>query len=138
VLLQAGRGHAVVLRGAAGRSMFVLAAGVAEVLVPDAEGAPRRATVLGPGDSFGEMSLLTGAERSADVRAVTPLVLFEIGVDELAPLLALRPALADALSRAAAEHEQADARLRQLPEAPAAALSRPAQIAARIRAVFGL
>ena len=137
-LLQAPRGQAVVLRGAAGRSMFVLAAGVAEVLVPDAEGAPRRATVLGPGDSFGEMSLLTGAERSADVRAVTPLVLFEIGADELAPLLALRPALADALSRAAAEHEQADARLRQVPEAPAAALSRPAQIAARIRAVFRL
>jgi CRP-like cAMP-binding protein len=137
-LLQAPRGDAVVLRGAAGRSMFVLAAGVAEVLVPDAEGAPRRATVLGPGDSFGEMSLLTGAERSADVRAVTPLVLFEIGADALAPLLALRPALADALSRAAAEHEQADARRRQVPEAPAAALSRPAQIAARIRAVFRL
>ena len=137
-LLQAPRGHAVVLRGAAGRSMFVLAAGVAEVLVPDAEGAPRRATVLSPGDSFGEMSLLTGAERSADVRAVTPLVLFEIGADALAPLLALRPALADALSRAAAEHEQSDAQLRQVPEAPAAALSRPAQIAARIRAVFRL
>jgi CRP-like cAMP-binding protein len=118
--------------------MFVLAAGVAEVMVPDADGTPCRATVLGPGDSFGEMSLLTGAERSADVRAVTPLVLFEIGADELAPLLALRPALADALSRAAAVHEQADARRREVADAGAAPLSRPAQIAARIRALFRL
>jgi CRP-like cAMP-binding protein len=98
----------------------------------------RRATVLGPGDSFGEMSLLTGAERSADVRAVTPLVLFEIGAEELVPLLARRPALTEALSGAAAAHEEANARLRQLPGPPATLPSRVAQIAARIRAVFRL
>lgn len=137
-LRHAAKGEAVVLRGAAGRSMFVLAAGVAEVRVPDAQGAPQRVTVLGPGDSFGEMSLLTGAERSADVLAVTPLLLFEIAAEELAPLLAARPALADALSRAMAAHEEADARLRERHDAPAAPLSRPAQLAARIRAVFRL
>jgi CRP-like cAMP-binding protein len=137
-LLPMPRGQSVVQRGSAGRSMFVLAAGVAEVLVPDGQGTPQRARVLGPGDSFGEMSLLTGAERSADVQAVTPLVLFEIGADELAPLLLARPALAEALSRAMAAHEQADARLRQSAEAPAAAPSRSAQLAARIRAAFRL
>jgi len=137
-LRQAVRGAAVVEHGQAGRSMFVLAAGLAEVRVADGHGAARRAAVLGPGDSFGEMSLLTGEKRSADVVAVTPLVMFEIDADVLAPLLAARPALAEALSAAAAAHLQADARLRQAPEAAAAAPSRPAQIAARIRALFGI
>jgi CRP-like cAMP-binding protein len=137
-LHEAPRGRRIVARGEAGRSMFVLAAGVAEVQVADARGEARRASVLGPGDSFGEMSLLTGAERSADVLAVTPLVLFEIDAAVLAPLLQARPALADALSAAAAAHQAADERLRQQPAAAPEALSRPAQIAARIRALFGL
>lgn len=137
-LREAARGQAVVERGRPGGSMFVLAAGVAEVRVADGHGAPQRAAVLGPGDSFGEMSLLTGEPRSAEVLAVTPLLLFEIDGALLAPLLAARPALADALSAAAAAHLQADARRRQAPEAAVAALSRPAQIAARIRALFRL
>ncbi len=138
-LLQVPRAQRVVERGQPGRSMFVLAAGVAEVQVADAHGEVRRATVLGPGDSFGEMSLLTGAERSADVLAVSPLVLFEIDGGLLSPLLQARPKLAEAMSRAMAAHLQADARLRHLPEAEAdAPLSRPAQIAARIKALFRL
>jgi CRP-like cAMP-binding protein len=139
VLRQAPRGQHVVERGQAGQSMFVLAAGVAEVRVPGADGEPRRTSVLGPGDSFGEMSLLTGDERSADVVAMSPLVLFEIAGTVLAPLLVARPDLADALSRTVAAHLQADAKLRTPAQRPAAAaLSMPAQIAARIRALFGL
>jgi CRP-like cAMP-binding protein len=133
------QGQPVVQRGQTGRSMFVLAAGVAEVRVPDADGTLRRATVLGPGDSFGEMSLLTGAERSADVLAMSPLVLFEIDDTTLRPLLQARPALADALSRTAARHLEADAALRRRPEeVPDHLPSRAAQIATRIRAMFGL
>ncbi len=137
-LRHVARGQRIVERGQAGRSMFVVAAGVAEVRVADASGEARRTTVLGAGDSFGEMSLLTGAERSADVVAVSPLVLFEIEGEVLAPMLAARPALADQMSRTVAAHQQADERLRQVPEEPVAALSRPAQIAARIRALFKL
>ena len=137
-LRHAAAGERVVERGQPGRSMFVLAAGVAEVRVADAAGKPRRARVLGAGDSFGEMSLLTGAERSADVVAVSPLVLFEVAGEVLAPLLTARPALADALSRNAAAHLEADARLRDPADAPATALSRPAQIAARMRQLFSL
>lgn len=133
------RGERVVERGQAGRSMFVIAAGVAEVQVVDNGDQPIRAAVLGPGESFGEMSLLTGAARSADVVAVLPLVLFEIDPEVLASLLAERPALAEALSRAAAAHQEADERLRHVPaEAAASPLSGPEQIAADIRAFFGL
>lgn len=138
-LRQVDREGRVVECGQAGRSMFVLAAGVAEVRVADNDGKPQRATVLGPGDTFGEMSLLTGAKRSADVVAMSALVLFEIAPEVLAPLLEARPALAESLSRVAAAHQEADARLRHPPEVPALSpLSRSAQIAARIRALFGL
>lgn len=131
-------GHAIE-HGMGDRSMFVLAAGVAEVRLVDESGKSMRAAVLGPGDSFGEMSLLTGAKRSADVVAVLPLVLFEIEPEVLAPLLAARPALAEALSRTAAAHQQADERLRRPPDSPVDNnLSGPAQIAADIRAFFGL
>lgn len=137
-LRHVARGQAVVQRGEHGRSMYLLAAGVAEVRVADATGQPRRVRVLGAGDSFGELSLLTGDQRSADVVAVSPLVLFEIDREALAPLLAARAGLADALSSAAAAHVEADARLRQPADEPPPALSRPAQIAARIRTWFRL
>lgn len=129
----------VVERGQPGHSMFVVAAGVAEVRVPDANGAPHRANVLGPASSFGEMSLLTGEQRSADVVALTPMVLFEIAGSTLSPLLAARPSLADALSRTVAAHLESDARLHANQVPPAAAPQTLAeQIAASIRSLFGL
>lgn len=146
-LRHATRGERVVERGLPGRSMFVLAAGVAEVRVPGADGAPHRSNVLGPGDSFGEMSLLTGTERSADVIAMSPLVLFELDGEALAPVLAARPALADALSRTVAQHLEADQRLRARPVAETGApplgaaqmaAQLAAQITARMRALFRL
>ncbi|MEY3251875.1 MAG: hypothetical protein RL227_848 [Pseudomonadota bacterium] len=133
------RGEPVVLRGQPGLSMFVLAAGVAEVRVAGVDGQPHRAATLGAGDSFGEMSLLTGTERSADVLAITPLVLFEIDGEAPSPLLLARPALADALSRRVTQHLEADSRLRHTPEPNAEApLSRAAQITAKMKALFRL
>ena len=137
-LRHAVSGEHIVEHGQPGRSMFLLAAGVAEVRVADAGGRMQRVKVLGAGDSFGEMSLLTGAERSADVVAMSPLVLFEVAGEVLAPLLMARPALADALSRHASANLEADARLRDATDAQPSARSRPAQIAARIRQLFGL
>jgi CRP-like cAMP-binding protein len=133
------RGDAVVERGAEGRSMFAIAAGVVEVRVPDATGQSQRVAVMGAGASFGEMSLLTGEARSADVVAMTPLVLFEIDAEALQPLLRARPLLVDALSRAVAQHRQADDRLHQMTQPTSSpAPSRATAIAARIRMLFRL
>src|SRR5436853_4645472 len=55
-------GSALVRTGDAGRSFFVLLDGTAKVM--RAGGRSRR---LGMGDYFGEMALLDGAPRSADV-----------------------------------------------------------------------
>ena len=45
--------------------MFFIASGAAEVVMPD------RRIPLGSGDVFGEMALLSGEPRQADVRALT-------------------------------------------------------------------
>jgi len=58
-------GELVVRKGTPGDSLFVVKTGVVEVVNP-ADGPPL--AYLGRGDSFGEMALLTNAERSADVR----------------------------------------------------------------------
>lgn len=58
-------GDLVVRKGDPGDSLFVVKSGVVEVTNP-AEGPPL--AYLGRGDCFGELALLTGSERNADVR----------------------------------------------------------------------
>ncbi len=74
-------GELVVRRGEVGDALFIIESGQAEVrrggLAGDAVAA-----VLEPGEYFGEVALVTGAERIADVVAVTPMVLMRLGKDD--------------------------------------------------------
>jgi CRP-like cAMP-binding protein len=63
---EVGAGHVLAERGQPGSGMFVIVEGSVEVDVP---GGGR--ITLGPGEFFGELSLLADTERSARVRAVT-------------------------------------------------------------------
>ena len=55
----------IVRKGERGDALYFIASGAAEVVFPD------RRIRLGSGDVFGELSLLTGEPRQADVRALT-------------------------------------------------------------------
>jgi CPA1 family monovalent cation:H+ antiporter len=55
----------IVRKGERGDAVFFIASGAAEVVLPD------RRVPLGSGDVFGEMSLITGEPRQADVRSQT-------------------------------------------------------------------
>jgi len=107
-------GEDVVRQGEAGRSMFVVAAGVLEVLQASAaDSVPQRVSTLSPGQFFGEMSLLTEAPRTATVRSLGPALLYEVPPEHMESLLQARPALADALGAVAAERLQRDAQAAQ-------------------------
>jgi CRP-like cAMP-binding protein len=77
---------------APGHAMFVVASGEAKVYV---HGDHDPIATLGKGDIIGEMSLLTGARRSATVKAATPLELIEVNKQALAYVLKQSPDLVD-------------------------------------------
>ena len=135
------KGVAVVRSGDPGTSMFVVAAGVLEVMVtPPGASEPRRSGLLGPGDFFGEMSLLTGAHRSATVDTLCPAVLYEIPHTALAPLMQQRSDLAEAMSTVVARHLQRDAAAAAANDSDTTIQPRKAtlaeSLAVRIRAFF--
>lgn len=134
-------GEDVVQQGDAGRSMFVVAAGVLEVLQTNAgDPAPQRVSTLSPGQFFGEMSLLTEAPRTATVRALGPALLYEVPPEHMEALLLARPALADALGAVAAERLKRDAlaaqALKTLPPGRRGGLAEA--VAAAMRRLLGL
>ncbi len=89
-----GPGAAIVRAGDPGNAFYVILDGGARV-VP-AKGRARR---LQAGDCFGEMALLDGAPRSADVVADGEVLTMWIGQQAFGKLLRSEPALAVALLR---------------------------------------
>jgi SulP family sulfate permease len=78
------------------RSLFLLIEGSVEVLVPTggrAAGRMRKLATVGPGSVLGEMSFFDRAERSALVRATTPVEVAELGIAELDALTEEDPRL---------------------------------------------
>ncbi|RIL05205.1 MAG: hypothetical protein DCC71_11270 [Proteobacteria bacterium] len=89
------RGEAIIREGEPGGSMFLIAAGQAEVTVAGAH-----VRTLGAGDFFGEMSLLTGEERAATVVASQPCRLMEITSDAFRRFVMAEPGVFDAMQPA--------------------------------------
>ena len=63
------RGTVIVRAGDVTDSLYILVNGSARVLNSDEEGREVILSILGPGDFFGEMGLIDGSPRSADVVA---------------------------------------------------------------------
>jgi glutaminase len=64
-----GRGSLLVSRGDSSRDFYFVMHGEVSVGVPLPDGRHRRLATLGPGMGFGELAVIGGGERSADVRA---------------------------------------------------------------------
>ena len=75
-------GKRLAATGDAGRELFIIVDGRAVVTT-----ARGRVIHLRPGDFFGELSLIDGEPRSADVTATTPMRLLAIGYREFWQLL---------------------------------------------------
>jgi small-conductance mechanosensitive channel/CRP-like cAMP-binding protein len=93
-------GESIVREGDAGTSMFVVARGEMVVTI---DPAAREVARLGPGDFFGEMSLLTGAPRTASVTAVTDAEVLEITADAFRQFVLANPTAVEGIGRAVAD-----------------------------------
>ncbi|MGH6679808.1 MAG: Crp/Fnr family transcriptional regulator [Bradyrhizobium sp.] len=76
-------GATVVAEGQPGRSMFIVYSGALAVSKRTESEQVVRITVLGPGDFFGEMTLIDMQNRSTTVVAESPTVLYELTAREL-------------------------------------------------------
>jgi CRP-like cAMP-binding protein len=76
-------GDIVFREGDEARDMYVVIEGEMEVLKASKRAIEARVAVLGPGDWFGEMSILDVQPRSATVRALAPSRLLKITASDL-------------------------------------------------------
>lgn len=101
-------GETIIHEGDGGTSMYLVTRGHVSVRV-GLDGAQREVATLGPGQFFGEMSLVTGEPRRATCVATDEVECWVLGHDAVRPLLAARPAMADELSTVlAARQEELD------------------------------
>ena len=128
------KGEAILRHGTAGDSMFVVHSGTVVVRLPDDSMTGwHQVAQLGPGSVFGEMALLTGEMRAADVVAMTDVVALEIGKDSLQPILNDHPDLAGAITRQILQRREHLESLRGIPPEEV-----ELTLMSRIRSYFGL
>jgi hypothetical protein len=77
----AAPGETIVKQGERGDDLYLIESGDAEVRVGKDDARQDVVARLGPGDYFGEIALLTGAERIASVVALTPMALLRLSKD---------------------------------------------------------
>ena len=115
-------GEPVIRQGEPGDSMFIVLDGNVEVTATEEGSMAVVVARLGPGDYFGEMSLMTGAARTATVVALAETRVLEVRKDAFAGIVAEQPELLEKLSEALAdrleERRQALARSGRAPEPP--------------------
>jgi small-conductance mechanosensitive channel/CRP-like cAMP-binding protein len=128
-------GRTVVRQGDPGDCLYVIGEGILDVEIDRGEGFLVRDTIV-PGEVFGEISLLTGAPRSATVRAVIDSVVYEITRSDLDPILRRRPEIAEGLSSVMAERQARNDRQSRTDE-PVPPASRD-DLLARLRWLFHL
>ena len=85
-------------KGHTADSMYILIEGGLEVTIPNDQGEQVVVATIWPGECVGEMSLLTGEPRSANVRAKAHSTLLEITKADIAPIFESHPELIEEIS----------------------------------------
>ncbi len=136
------RGEVITHQGAVAHWLYILVRGRAEIRA-NVEGDPKPhivATLDAPA-LFGEMGLMTGAPRSADVCAVTDVECYRLDKAGFQDIIKRRPAIADSMSQTMAKRRvELEAARDGVPVESRRSdeLSEATKIARSIRSFFGL
>lgn len=98
-------GEVPVRQGDAGDSFYVIKRGAVDVLVEKTSGEKAVVATLGQGNFFGEMSLLTGAVRTASIRVNEDAEFIVIDKENFRATLANNPSIAESLSQILSERQ---------------------------------
>jgi len=93
-------GEQIIRQGEDGQSMYVIMQGEVEVTARDGDGSPVSLGTLGPGDYFGEMSLMTGAPRVATVTTNSEACLLKVDKQSFKELIEAQPDLIEEMGSA--------------------------------------
>jgi CRP-like cAMP-binding protein len=101
-----GDGEIIVQHGADGDSLYIILDGASEVLFEKEGQAPKKMATINKGDFFGEMSLLTGAVRSATVKALEYATVIRVDKALFSTILASNPDIIEQLGKVVAQRQQ--------------------------------
>jgi NTE family protein len=87
-------GEVIVRQGDTGDSLYIITSGLVKVTKREKTGASRELARLRAGDCFGEMSLLAGQPRSADIITVTDTTTLVLCKDDMDRILEEYPTIA--------------------------------------------
>jgi CRP/FNR family cyclic AMP-dependent transcriptional regulator len=96
---QFSAGALVFQRGDPADEVYLIVSGQLRISIGSADGRELAFRVVGPGEMVGELGVLDGSRRSADLTALRDSVLLGLGQSALQNLLAMRPAIATGVIR---------------------------------------
>jgi small-conductance mechanosensitive channel/CRP-like cAMP-binding protein len=97
--------ESIIRQGQAGDSMFFVRRGSVRIVL-DGQGMEHEVTVLGEGEYFGEMALLTGEKRTATVRAVDDVELYVLRKEQFRNVLLANRDIVEEISRLMADRKR--------------------------------
>lgn len=90
-------GDIIVTEGEQGSSLFLIVSGEVKVFTRGERGEHVPLAELGPGDFFGEVSLLTGRPRTATITARSEVTAIELAREDVDEITATHPGVVDVL-----------------------------------------
>lgn len=99
------RGAVLMNQGDQASAMYVIMEGAISISIQAPGGEPQEVAVSATGDVVGEMSLMTGAPRTATATALTRLRVVEITKEDIADMLKASPELFERFSRVLAQRQ---------------------------------
>jgi CRP/FNR family transcriptional regulator, cyclic AMP receptor protein len=91
------RGEVICHQGDPGDALVILESGTVKVLVYSETGDETVLAIVGPGESFGELALIDGEERSATVEALEPVEALSIHREAFMKIVRSNPATCERL-----------------------------------------